>query len=96
MDRSLVMAIDDGGQAFPGTAYGGLTKRDYFAAKAMQALLTSTNSEEMMKVLTANANFGGYKGREDEFLAVRSYQLADVMIIERSKQLDSYLQSLSS
>ena len=30
-----------GGPAFPtGTAYQGMTLRDYFAAKAMQALLT--------------------------------------------------------
>jgi len=45
------MSRDDGGPAFPGTAENykyegcaGMSIRDYFAAKAMQALLTRMNS----------------------------------------------------
>lgn len=35
------MSKDTGGPAFPtGTAYQGMTLRDYFAAKAMQELMT--------------------------------------------------------
>jgi hypothetical protein len=34
------MSRDTGGPAFPvGTAYQGMTLRDYFAAKAMQSLI---------------------------------------------------------
>jgi len=34
------MSKDTGGPAFPfGTAYAGMTLRDYFAAKAMQGLM---------------------------------------------------------
>jgi hypothetical protein len=34
------MSKETGGPAFPfGTAYAGMTLRDYFAAKAMQALV---------------------------------------------------------
>ncbi len=36
---------NNGGPAFPtGTAYQGMTLRDYFAAKAMQAYLTAPDT----------------------------------------------------
>jgi len=36
-----------GGPAFPyGTAYAGMTLRDYFAAKAMQSLLRGANPRD--------------------------------------------------
>ncbi len=41
--------MSNGGPAFPtGTAFQGMTLRDYFAAKAMQGLTTnSTNPKEI-------------------------------------------------
>lgn len=68
---------NDGGPAFPTTdsnkphEYGtyGLSLRDYFAAKAMQGLLTDDRSLDL--------NF-----RE---IAADSYRLADAMLMERKK-----------
>jgi len=66
--------IENGGPAFPITldhkprAHGsvGMTLRDYFAAKAMQADLT-----------------GGLHEDEFDWLAARSYKMADAMIRAR-------------
>lgn len=44
--------INDGGPAFPRTGWPnetGMTLRDYFAAKAMQALIPSGQSIDTMK-----------------------------------------------
>ena len=63
-----------GGPAFPYRAYSGLpepgmTLRDYFAAKAMQALLSQ--------------NFGG--AVRDEMLAGFAYAMADAMLKAREQ-----------
>ena len=48
--------IDNGGPAFPSTItddslhVGGMSLRDYFAAKAMQGLMASPANPESMKV----------------------------------------------
>ena len=60
-----------GGLAFPTATLaqkteGGMTLRDYFAAKAMQADLT-----------------GGLHEDEFDWLAARSYKMADAMIRAR-------------
>ena len=45
------MTTNTGGPAFPyGTAYAGMTLRDYFAAKAMQGLLSNPKlANEILK-----------------------------------------------
>ena len=72
--------IDDGGSAFGefmqagqnAVKKGGLTIRDYFAAKAMSGLVASHDGEDFRL------------GNED--LAVCAYAVADAMIAERTKQ----------
>jgi hypothetical protein len=48
----------------------GMTLRDYFAAKAMQAFCTGCNDVE---------------GYSDTGLAIMAYQMADAMLKERNK-----------
>lgn len=83
--------INDGGPAFPqpiastpsgdpmfGTAYwdcGGLTVRDYFAAKAMQGYMASENFSLVM----ANGKFS------HEDASGMFYQWADYMLAARSQ-----------
>jgi hypothetical protein len=71
------MSIHDGDPAFPifpetetghAAAFRGMTLRDYFAAKAMQADL----------------EYQGLEGREDLLhVAAMSYQMADAMLKAR-------------
>ena len=59
-----------GGPAFPtGTAYQGMTLRDYFAAKAMQGIV-------------ANPNAQGMSYRE---ISDRAFAQADAMLKAREK-----------
>jgi hypothetical protein len=61
-----------GGPAFPyGTAYAGMTLRDYFAAKAMQALITSRHTDY---------ENGWY---DEEMVAKSAYEMADAMLKAR-------------
>ena len=63
------MSKDTGGPAFPfGTAFAGMTMRDYFAAKAMHAFLMRPSS------MTA----------PDEVIAEAAYDTADAMIKARN------------
>lgn len=82
---------NDGGQAFPvgGFAYrdegfeppvGGMTLRDYFAAKAMQAALTNDAVLARLGKRVSGDLENGYKQ-----LAEGSYGLADAMLAERNK-----------
>lgn len=62
--------IKDGGPAFPknyGVPNEGMTLRDYFAAKAMQGLLSADNELKL----------------EDYEIANYAYQQADEMLAER-------------
>jgi len=73
------MSIEDAGPAFPAAYTGqhglptraeGMTLRDYFAAKAMQADL----------------EYQGLEGREDlVHAALMAYEMADAMIKAREK-----------
>ena len=64
------MKKETGGPAFPtGTAFQGMTLRDYFAAKAMQGILSSPQ----------------YWIGEDSQLVNAAYELADAMLKEREK-----------
>jgi hypothetical protein len=63
-----------GGPAFPyGTAYAGMTLRDYFAAKAMQALITSRHTDY---------ENGWY---DEEMVAKSAYEMADAMLKARGQ-----------
>ena len=72
------MSIKDGDRpAFPFASdicghHGGMTLRDYFAAKAMQAYLGSYPN-------------GGLTCRPD-VIAADAYDVADAMLTERNKQ----------
>lgn len=64
------MATTDGGQAFPGVRadrmhVGGMSLRDYFAAKAMQAMLV-----HHVRPIDP-----------DDKIAKRAYEVADAMLI---------------
>jgi hypothetical protein len=69
---------DDGGPAFPwgehGTHLGGATLRDYFAAKAMQAMITKSNGQ---------GETGGAAGVP--VVAEYAYEYADAMIEARKQ-----------
>jgi hypothetical protein len=77
-------AQDNGGPAFPdsvavgpaGDLYGstGMTLRDYFAAKAMQAMITKSSGQD---------STGGKAGVP--LIAGYAYEFADAMLAERAK-----------
>lgn len=73
---------NDGGSAFPQPDYMdegstalqrecGMSLRDYFAAKAMQGMLS------------ANGDSNGFLEYEEETVAANSYKLADAMLKAR-------------
>ena len=70
----------DGGAAFPQSGYaqwapeGGMTLRDYFAAKAMQAFISTSSGPCLF----------GLSGAE-EGPALAAYSMADAMLEARSK-----------
>lgn len=73
--------IDTGGPAFPvteqnGVNYGdcGMYLRDYFAAKAMQAMITKSSGQDAT---------GGKAGVP--LIAQYAYEFADAMLAERAK-----------
>ena len=67
------MTKETGGPAFPtGTAYQGMTLRDYFAAKAMQAVIANAMCSEKEAVFY------------DEVSAI-SYEMADSMLKAREQ-----------
>ena len=69
-------APNTGGPAFPShgsmgeVAHEGMTLRDYFAAKAMQAILARTDSRFTTSL---------------EFVGAKSYQYADAMLKARTQ-----------
>ncbi len=68
------MSNDNGGPAFPDTYpsnSSGMTLRDYFAAKAMQAAI--------------HAAISGGANVEDSKIASLSYVMASAMLAERDK-----------
>ncbi|EOT0230499.1 hypothetical protein ACNKJC_000710 [Enterobacter hormaechei] len=79
--------LDNGGQAFPRQQWeydghnnvlqyqeNGMTLRDYFAAKAMQAFITGAMSDGT-KLRTGDG--------DDEVVAKAAYIIADAMLKER-------------
>lgn len=80
------MAKDNGGPAFPQMKLAGdyvmegLSVRDYFAAKAMQAMLSNPN------VIVASAQRGWELSNCNMHgIALEAYTQADAMLAERSK-----------
>lgn len=82
---------DDGGPAFPKIwesvnfgdgqipSQGGITTRDYFAAKAMEGFIGG----KMLSLL--EFIFGTSSRWSPEFVAERAYEYADAMLAERRK-----------
>ena len=74
------MSKDTGGPAFPSTNHhghklGGMTLRDYFAAKAMQGLM--------------GRDWSNHKGSDEELIGVwarSSYAVADAMLKARGQE----------
>ena len=74
-----------GGPAFPGRQpFIGMTLRDYFAAKALQALVTvAMGREGGANIIIKTAELS--KMSEAELFAAASYEMADAMLRERAK-----------
>jgi len=83
--------IKDGGPAFPTENehqtgnhtmhFQGMSLRDYFAAKAMQAILTNQDlASAVVKDSIANK-----KVKPTDVLAFAAYEYADAMLAERTK-----------
>lgn len=69
-----------GGPAFPtGTAFQGMTLRDYFAAKAMQGLMSGRWKSNMHGV-----TYDAYRVDADEW-AKSAYHFADAMLKAREQ-----------
>lgn len=64
----------DGGPELPGGEVGGMTLRDYFAAKAMQGVLSNFNG-----------NVGVGNDETNSGISACAYAIADAMLKERSK-----------
>lgn len=79
-----------GGPAFPhqksehDVIAGGVTVRDYFAAKAMQGIVGSIDSEENYKRLNRHALAHGLK-TVSAWIARDAYKQADAMLAERER-----------
>lgn len=77
------MSKNDGGSAFPMATKGapeGMTLRDFFAAKAMQGMLSN---DEMIFRYGACAKENNIS--PDIVLATAAYGISDAMISERAK-----------
>ena len=86
------MSKDTGGPAFPvseGRAqdgsggWWGMDLRDYFAANAMQGIVSSIDSEDNYQRLRGHASKGGLS--VSEWIACDAYKQADAMLAERAK-----------
>lgn len=86
----------NGWPAFPSTQYAngvsptghspGMTLRDYFAAKAMQALISAQRNEDHTLNMEFRLSEGlSYSGATRGRIAVSAYAMADAMLKEREK-----------
>jgi hypothetical protein len=71
----------NGSGAFIDDAVDGMELRDYFAAKAMQAVLSNASMNQALEVVAHRRN-----ERPGQSIAVMAYQVADAMLAERSKK----------
>ena len=81
--------MKDGGPAFPqmlGERYepmstDGMSLRDYFAAKAMQGILSNSEVEKFRQSLDKNIP----DSKQIEAITLLSYEIADAMLKAREK-----------
>lgn len=75
--------IKTGGPAFPHDwqAAGGMTLRDYFAAKAMAAMIAEPPFQPGLATV-ASRHCDGERGELNQF-AIAAYRMADAMIAAR-------------
>lgn len=69
--------------AINGVLHGGMSLREYFAARAMQGLLSSFSSAEMVEEFAKDAALRGVTG--GEYLAAGAVKQADWLLSELSK-----------
>ena len=72
---------NDGGPAFPSnytTTFNGMSLRDYFAAKAMQGLISACNSEGIWT--------GCGDKKMNDNMAITAYMVADSMLKAREEK----------
>ena len=65
---------NDGGDAFPCNGTRGMSLRDYFAAKAMQAIIAAGHKYSWDESAISD---------EDVYSAKHAYQCADAMLVAR-------------
>jgi hypothetical protein len=79
--------VNDGGVAFPvveeTTNWLGMTLRDYFAAKAMAAMIDGALKGGLFEAVSRIAS--GKGKTSEEYIASKAYEQADAMLKERSK-----------
>ena len=75
--------IETGGPAFPvaGMVGRGMTLRDYFAAKAMQGMVSSIATEDDYRRLSGHASASGLT--VSEWIARDAFKQADAMLKAR-------------
>lgn len=73
-------------QTIKGVWSGGMTLRDYFAAKAMQAEIITTFSDATPEAANAFIHGRDEAGHTNtEHVAFNAYRLADAMLAERDR-----------
>jgi hypothetical protein len=82
--------VDDGGPAFPwgehGAHLGGMSLRDYFAAKALQAEIITSTSDATPESADAVIDAAARAGRTPmEQIAFNAYEWADAMLKARTE-----------
>ncbi|QUN56106.1 hypothetical protein [Burkholderia cenocepacia] len=82
--------IKDGGPAFPwgehGTHLGGMTLRDYFAAKALTGMLAEPLSDDTEpSSIFFTPNFDKEYAQPGDRIAAAAYVLADAMLRARGE-----------
>ena len=81
MARVTVLAEDGTPNEATGVTHGGMTLRDYFAAKAMQGIVSSIDGEANYQRLRGHATDAGLS--VSEWIARDAYKQADAMIKAR-------------
>ena len=91
--------IDDGGPAFPkpldpypnmqqGQAgHGGMSLRDWFAGQIAASVAAVIMSADRAQLAVA-AERDGFDGSADEYIAFRSYRIADGMLTARKEAVN--------
>ena len=81
MARVTVLAEDGTPNEATGVTHGGMTLRDYFAAKAMQGIVSSIATEDDYRRLRGHASASGLT--VSEWIARDAFKQADAMLKAR-------------